>query len=156
MRNKELQSFGSKFWAWVLGISLLVTATFVGILLSWSFASEKVLEIKNEPFPIRTIRKNASVNGVVILSIDYCKNRDIEGEVRVSFVSDEREIFLPIAREQIPKGCKVQEVPIVIPKDLQPDTYRLKFRTHYDINPLKSVDNIFESRMFEVVQENVN
>jgi hypothetical protein len=86
------------------------------------------------------------------MTVNLCKNTDAVGKVRTSFVSQSREIFLPVSDEKLPKGClNNQEVPVLIPKDLPPDTYKVTFRVTYDLNPVKkSVVNEFESRSFVV------
>lgn len=136
-------------------VAMLVLAGAIGVLLYWSFESEKVLEIHNSPFPVRTIRKHPTAGGVIILKVDYCKVKDVDGELRVSYVSESREIFLPLSKERGPVTCADTEVPILIPNDLPPDTYKIKFRAIYNINPLKrNVISEFESRKVEVDGQN--
>lgn len=132
--------------------SLLLTALAVGIFLKWSFADTDILQIKNNPFPARIVNDpTKSTGGIVFLDADYCKTSDIVGEIRVSYVSKSREIFLPLTKEQLPKGCDKKEVPVVIPLSILQDTYRIKFRVTYDINPLKqNIVTNFESQEFKV------
>lgn len=132
-------------------IALAVIAVGLGVLLYWASANEKILEVKNEPFPVRTIREHPTGGGVVFLKIDLCKHTSQEGSIRTSFVSPSREVFLPKSTERLEEGCFVREIPVVIPLDLQPDTYKVKFRVEYKLNPLKqNVFNEFESREFVV------
>lgn len=132
-------------------VALIVVALGLGVILKWSFVDENILEVKNSPFPVRTIREHPTANGVVLLNVDMCKYTDIEGSVRTSFVSDSREIFLPLSRENIPKGCFNREIPVIIPKDIVADTYKIKFRVTYDLNPLKrEISDQFESKEFVV------
>lgn len=136
----------------VIIAGLLIASIGLGLLLMWSLQGNKVLEIHNAPFPIRTIREHPTADGVVILNVDYCKLQDAQGRVRTSYVSNSREIFLPLADERIPKGCHQGEYPVLIPINTPPDTYRIKFRIVYDVNPLKrEVIEEFESAPFEVV-----
>lgn len=136
--------------------ALAFIAVAIGIFLMWSFESEKVLEIKNSPFPTRSVRENATTGGVIILDIDYCKHSDAHGEVRVSFVSKSREVFLPIAYDDQGANCRHTEVPVLIPTDLPPDTYKVKFRTTYEVNPIKKgIVNEFESQEFIVTNGEV-
>lgn len=135
----------------IIYTALILIALSVGVFLKWSFETENVLQINNEPFPVRTIREHPEANGVVILKVDVCKNVDVEGDLRISFVSREREQFLPISKERSPKGCNVTEVPIIIPETLSPGIYKVRFRTVYNINPIKTnIANEFVSREFEV------
>ncbi len=132
-------------------LSLLLIALGVILFLGWSFQSTNVLEVKNSPFPTRSVRNGAEQDGVIILTIDYCKNTKLQGEVRTSFVSKTREVFLPLAKEQYQSGCKRIDVPVLIPRDLPADDYKLKFIARYDVNPLKQqVPIVFESQTFRV------
>lgn len=141
----------TRVFTWLSVIAMAIIALSLGILLNWSFANENVLKVNNAPFPVRTIRQHAEQGGVVILNVDVCKNTDVVGNVRTSFVSSTREVFLPLSKERLPKGCLKQEIPVVIPKDLPTDTYKIKFRATYDINPLKKgIVSEFESKSFVV------
>ena len=144
--------FGIKF----LYASLVLIALAFALFLKWSFADENVLQVNNEPFPVRTIREHPSSNGVVILKVDFCKNTDVNGDLRLSFVSKDREVFLPITQERTPKGCQNTEFPIIIPSNIEPGTYVIKFRVTYDLNPLKKgIVDEFQSKEFTVEPEDV-
>lgn len=129
--------------------ALVVLAVAVAMLLKWSFADENILTVKNSPFPTSTI---ASPQGqVIVMEVDYCKNEDVKGQVRMSFVSQSREVFLPVQKEQQPKTCLKTKLPILIPRDLPTDTYVVKFRVTYNLNPIKqNVVSEFQSRSFKV------
>lgn len=135
-------------------ISLIVIGLGIGRLLTWSLASEDILEVKNEPFPVRTIREHPTAAGVVILKVEACKNTETIGRVRTSFVSESREVFLPVFEDRGSRQCFESEVPVLIPKDLPPGKYKVHFRVAYDINPIKKdVLQEFESKEFEVFLE---
>lgn len=141
----------SKIVNWLVVAALVVIAIGIGIILKWATANENVLEVKNAPFPVRTIREHPTAGGVVLLNVDVCKNTDVEGKVRVSFLSESREVFLPLSDEALPKGCLQREIPVLIPKDITPGTYKVKFRVTYDLNPLKKgIVDEFESKEFIV------
>lgn len=147
----ERPSTRSKLANWVVVGALVLIALSLGIFFKWASADENVLVVKNAPFPVRTIREHPTGGGVVFLNVNVCKNSDIVGQNRMSFISPSREVFLPIAEEGLPKGCLDREIPIVIPKDLPPDTYRVKFRVTYNLNPLKQgIVDEFESKEFIV------
>lgn len=121
----------------------------VGIMLFWAFASENVLEIKNSPFPSRVVANQT--DRYVVLDTEYCKNQGIQGKLRISFVDDDQEVFLPIADEKLPKGCSENTIPIALPSSLKPGEYKVKFRATYNINPLKqNVAVEFESKEFKL------
>lgn len=127
---------------------LLVIALCLAVFLNWSFATDEVLTVKNNPFPARLIHdESGQTGGVAFLLVDYCKNVDVEGKLQVSYVSKSREQFVPMMDEKLPKGCDKREIPIVIPRNLSYDTYVLRFTTKYDINPLKkNIEVNFESQ----------
>jgi len=137
---------------WMAFGCLAVLLLCVSIFLYWLYQPTDVLEIHNAPFPTRSIRPNAEPDGVIILTVDYCKKINAKGTLRMSFVSNSREIFLPIADEKQPPGCHNTQLPILLPKDIVPDTYRIKFHVIYNVNPIRNnVPIDFESKPFEVV-----
>lgn len=142
----------SKIAAKIVFFALFLIAAIIGLVAYWTVQPADPLQINNSPFPVRTIRQEPTPDGVLVLTVDYCKTMNVSGKVRMSFVSSSSEIFLPVSEEHLPLGCRKNvEVPVVIPKDLTPDTYKIKFRTTYNINPIKSeVVREFESRPFTV------
>lgn len=137
----------SKIANWIILGALIIATIAILVMLAWSFDNEPVLRVKNSPFPIRSIREHPTAGGVVIIDADYCKDKKVTGQSRISFVSETREYFLPESKEEGPTGCQHQEVPIIIPKDIAPGMYKLKFRITYDKNPLKQNEVVeFESQ----------
>lgn len=136
----------------IVVIALIFIALSLGLFLKWSIQDPTVLEIKNAPFPARIIHDDKTGYNVLILTLDYCKNIETNGELRISYVSPTREIFLPLSRENSPVGCiGKKDYPILIPVDIPADTYRVKFRVTYSINPVKSsVTQIFESNEIKI------
>lgn len=132
--------------------ALIVIALGLGVILSWGLAGEDVLELRKDPIPSRIIKDESSnSNGIVFLDLDYCKKIAVEGSLRTSFVSQTRETFLPLAQERSSKGCSNTELPVLIPKDLPPDTYKIRVRATYNINPLKQgIIEEFQSQPFKV------
>jgi hypothetical protein len=140
-----------RFSNWALTAALIVIAGCIAVLLYWGLSSRDVLVIKNQPFPVRTIREHAKADGVIILQVSFCKKIHVEGRVRLSFVSASREVFLPASNEDTPPGCLDTEVPVLVPKEIIPDTYHIHFRITYKVNPLKQVTEEFDSKSFQVV-----
>lgn len=135
----------------LLFLSLFVAALGIAQFLYWSFQSEAVLKVNNEPFPSRVVKDGPENKGILILNVDYCKDIAVEGNLRMSFVSQTREIFLPLTREKGEEGCQKVDFPVLLPKELQPDKYFVRFRAVYDINPLKkNVVSEFKSQEFEL------
>lgn len=137
------------FYAAYIAMGLLAVA--VGIFLYWTYQPDDVLEVRNAPVPIRTIREHPAADGVVILKVDYCKKVSATGRVRISFVSKSREVFLPVGEDKQPPVCMLTEYPVLIPHEILGDTYKIKFRITYQINPIKTHIEEFESKEFEVV-----
>lgn len=126
--------------------ALVIIAVSLGTIFYWASATESPLVLNKEPFPTRTIREHPTAGGVVFLTADFCKSTEKVGELRVSYESETREVFLPLSREESTKGCHNYEIPVVIPNDIPPDTYRVKLRLTYSLNPLKQeVTQIFYS-----------
>ena len=135
-------------------LALIVLALAVGVFLYWSFQSEKILVVNNEPFPVRTIREATTPDGVVILTLDYCKNEKASGPLRISFVNNVREYFLPLRNEDSDVGCKVIEYPVLVPEGIEDGEYRIKFVVDYNLNPIKkNVHNEFYSQPVKVSPE---
>lgn len=131
---------------WIMIIFLAVIGLSVGQMLVWAMDNRPVLEVKNSPFPTRTIREHATANGVIFLDADYCKHQDIDGRMRVSFLSPAREILLPLYEESLDVGCDRIEFPVVVPREIVPEEYVIKFRVTYNKNPLKQNEVVeFES-----------
>lgn len=141
-------------WISRVGYVVLVAALVgIGTIAYWLNQPDKVLEIKNQPIPIRTIRPEAHPDGVVILKYSYCKNYDVEGRIRTSFVNDKVEIFLPAATDRTEKICRDDiEVPYVVPPQLTPGKYKMHFRATYKINPLKEAVIEWDSQEFDVAE----
>lgn len=136
-----------------LYVALVVIGIGIALFLYWGFQSPKIIEARNEPFPVRTIREHPTASGVVILNVDYCKYYNVEGDLRMSFLNSDHEVFMPIVREKGSKGCRQTEFPILIPNVIEPGKYKVKFRVTYDLNPLKqNIVNEFTSQEFEIFE----
>lgn len=148
------QTLGQKIVTKIVVVGLLLSMLGVGLLVYWGSASTEVFQINKNPIPVRTIREHPTADGVVILDVDLCKKTSAKGQTRVSFVSASREIFLPLSDENLPEGCLDREIPILIPHEITPGEYKIKFRVEYDLNPLKkNVIQEFESLTFIVDEE---
>lgn len=135
----------------IIVVALIIIFLVLFRIISWALETNQPLVINNSPFPTRSVRSAADPNGVIILTVDFCKNTDAQGKIRTSFVSSTREVFLPLTEEQFNKGCAKEEIPVLIPKDLPADDYKLKFIARYNLNPLKKqVPIVFESQVFHV------
>jgi len=128
-------------------LALMIIAIGLGIMFYWATRSEQPITLNQDPFPTRTIRDHPTAGGVVYLTADYCKHTSAEGDLRISFVSESRETFLPLTKERSDMGCHKTELVVLIPENIEPDTYRIKLALTYDINPLKqNVTQQFHSK----------
>ncbi len=143
----------NKFFA----VALVVVAIALGVFLKWSFESSAPLVVNNSPFPARVESDpTGKTGGTIYLTVDFCKNTDKHGQVRWSYLSASREQFVPIVEEKFPKGCDKREIPVVIPTNLSQDTYIVKFRVTYDLNPIKkNVPVEFESQPVNISKTKV-
>lgn len=132
----------------VITLSILIALVFG----YWVSQDEDVLEIKNQPTPVRTIREHPTANGVIILLVDYCKRTSAVGEVTTSFVSPATEIFLPTYVDKQDPVCQKTEVPVLIPPQVVPGTYHIHYRVEYKINPIKQSVIEFDSQPFEITE----
>ena len=142
----------TRFFNKFAAVSLLVVALSVGFFLYWSLQPTNGLEVKNSPLPTRVVPDpSGKTGGTAYMLVDYCKNIDKKGEVRVSYLSASREQFTPLETEDLKTGCRKEEIPVVIPTNLSEDEYIVKFRVSYDYNPIKrDVPQYFESQPIDI------
>lgn len=131
----------------LMTLSILIVG---GLSIYWLYSSDDVLDVKNAPFPVRTVEQNGEQ--ILVLKVNYCKNTDARGAVRTSFVSKSREVLLPMSNDSQPKQCAETDIPIIIPKELPADDYKVHFRATYQVNPFKTVVEQFDSVEFKVGQ----
>lgn len=134
--------------------ALAILSVAVGVFLMWSFQSENVLKVNNEPFPTRTIREHPAADGVVVLTLDYCKLQEVTGTLQISFVGESSVFLLPEIEEGSEPGCRVFDYPVLMPQNIEPGEYKIVFHAKYDLNPLKKkVVDDFESVSFMIEPE---
>jgi hypothetical protein len=146
-------NFKERFAHIVVWVILAVACLVILRLVTWGTAPTDVIEVKNAPVPVRTIRPVAQADGVVFLDVDFCKKTDAVGRLRMSFVNERRsrEVFTPVAEERQKAACERRELAIAIPHDISTDTYHVHFRIEYQLNPLKRVVEEFDSKDFKVI-----
>jgi hypothetical protein len=146
----EKQTKNQNILKWLAYGAVAFLALVTALFLYWLYQPSNVLELKETPVPVRTVPPNGD-NGIVILHVKYCKNVEVDGRVRISFVSKSREVFLPVSTDRQPARCLDNELPILIPSELPADTYKIHFRVDYQVNPIKNQLVEFDSKPFEVV-----
>lgn len=155
MNNKQSirQARSIKYVSLFTIILMIITVAASTLIVAWTITSSDVLTIKNNP-PKATIHDTCApvLKGkCVTAEIDYCKNIKATGRVRISYISQSREVFLPISTDAQDPACRKVQVPVPLPKDLPPDRYRINFRIVYKINPIKNMQvEEFKTQPFEV------
>lgn len=141
-------------WASRVGYFVLALALItLGVVAYWANQSSNVLEIKNDPIPIKFIHSADHPQGIVILKYSFCKNTDAVGIVQTSFVGVGTKILVPEAEDRSLKSCNANlEVPYLIPPQVVPGKYRLNFEARYKINPIKTTVTKWQSQEFEVAE----
>jgi hypothetical protein len=134
---------------WLMYGALGIIAAAVALVLYWNLVPLDVIEVRNQPIPVRPPVN--SVGNAEILTHNFCKLTNDKGTVRISFVGDTREVFLPVATENSPKRCNEKvDLPVIIPQDLTPGKYHVHFRATYNPNPLRTVVEEWDSQEFNV------
>lgn len=127
---------------------LLVFAVVNGTVLYWLYGSDKVLNVKNGPVPIRPTTQDS--DDLVFMIVNYCKLQGVDGVIRRSLVSTSVRVILPLQSDTSPKTCTQADVPLLIPKGVVPDTYYVNVQIEYQINPIKKVIETFDSQAFTI------
>lgn len=130
----------------VYSLLAIIIVGFITVLY-WEFQPAEVVKLNR---PITVTPPILQAGGYATISVDLCKLQDIKGSTRVSYISVSREIFQPMGQEQLAKGCHIQQIPIIIPKDTPNDTYQLRFRTTYQINPIRTVVEEYTTDRFTI------
>lgn len=103
------------------------------------------------PNPIPVLTKTVSPNGYVVLNYTYCKNVNTVGRIVISLVSDNVQLIIPVVYERNPRKCESNiKVPIPIPPQATPGEYHFHFRATYQINPLTSIIEDYDTQNFNV------
>lgn len=147
-RNADEQHKSTLVSRYIIYIGLLALSISVGVVLYWLYAPTKVLHIHNAPFPVRPTTQKA--DALVFLDAEYCKLLPVTGTVRRSLVSSTVRIMLPLQKDNSPEGCVNSQVPVLIPKQIVPDTYTVHIEVTYQVNPLKQMTETIDSQPFVV------
>jgi hypothetical protein len=143
-RNKLVMQRIFEYLAYLVVVGLIVTG---GMLLYWNTQSTNILQIRENPLPVRPVTNTTGLYELV--TFDYCKSSNIKGTVNAQLVSPSAIIKLPWPIESQAKGCLKTEAPIALPPYIANDTtYYFMFTVTYKINPLKTTTITFHSQSF--------
>jgi hypothetical protein len=129
-------------------VGLFVILAAGGSVVYWVYAPSQVLQVHNGPVPVRPQTQRA--DDLVFLIVNYCKLRNIPGTVRRYLVSSTVRIPLPLQTDTGPVACTQADVPLLVPKGVEPDTYHVHIDVDYQVNPLKMVTERIDSQPFTV------
>lgn len=128
-------------------------AIIVGAMLQcgyWWFFPEQVVTVKNCR-ALKVDKKVYAPGDRIIYLLDYCKTREIRGEVSRAIVNG---IVIPYATidSGLPVGCRMILVgDLRIPEFMPSGVHHLSGVGEYQVNPLRKVSNSWRSEDFEVV-----
>lgn len=134
-----------------LSMSIIVfSMIFLAYLYYLAFFPFKTIEIKNLPFKVDQLV--VEPGETITYEVDYCKYTDRPAEVIHSFV-DGFTYSLPVGQSNLPKGCGVTRLGIVVPETINPGRYRINTTLTYKLNPLRNDTVSLGSQYFEVVKK---
>lgn len=130
-------------------IALGMTFLAIGVFIYWYIYPYKVLDIKYTPVSVRpTI---ISDNTYIVAHFDYCKSTNSRGVNDIAIVSIKTQISLPESIDTLPVGCHVVDVPLPIPLQAEPDTYHFHFHVVYQVNPIRTIMQDFDTKEFKIL-----
>jgi hypothetical protein len=145
------QTKKQKWATYLVGFALGLSAVAIGVLVYWGLSGKDVLQIKNEPLPVKPAFLKREE--FITVNIDFCKVSKAQGTVYTRFVSARTELVVPTYQENLGVGCKDNfAFKVPIPPQLTPDTYHLNYRIDYRTNPLTSVREEFNTQNFTVTE----
>lgn len=126
-----------RVWSWTAYLALLLAAIVVGTAIYWLNQPEEVIHL-NSPITIQP--PEAPVESKVYVGLDYCKLQSADGIFSRRIVSDRQEIINQTGiPEHSKSGCVKSQQELLLPKQAEAGTYRIKYVINYQLNPLKSV-----------------
>jgi hypothetical protein len=133
----------------LLYIGMAIATLGIGLYLYWLLVPIDILVIKNSPVPVRP--PTNTPGGVEILTHNFCKLTNDRGSLRISFIGNNTETFLPVTPEQSGKQCDNKvDFPVILPDTLKSATYHVHFRAIYHPNPVQVVVKEWDSQEFDV------
>lgn len=132
-------------------VAVILIAALMSLIMFWLFTGNDVLDVKNNPVPVKPSFVKSTEN--VVLDVSFCKKTNSTGRVTRRLVSDKSELLAPTDTDNSGKGCH-DHAPIVvpIPAETVPGVYHVNYRVVYTVNPLKTVIEEFNSQNFTVTE----
>lgn len=139
--------------------ALGIIAIGVTIFLYWLYSPPKeAVSVSPDPIPVltKTVKSDGTCavlgyDRCVVLKFTRCKNVTATGRVVITLVNKTQLLTLPIADDKGDRKCDRDiQAPIPIPPIATPGEYHIHFRATYQINPLKSIIQEYDTESFNV------
>lgn len=115
---------------------VLFIAAFAALatFLYWTIEPNRVLEIKNQPVPVRP--DTISPEATIIASPTFCKYIQKPARIERFLISKSAKIPLPVYPNNFPIGCHTYDLAVIIPAFVTDDVYHLEYNVTYTVNPI--------------------
>ena len=131
-----------------LSIVLILSVSIVG--LYWMFYPYKTLTVVNSPVPVSPAA--ISSGEPLTLQLELIKGTSKPGRVTANLINDVV-IDFPVRWIVFPKGPCKRNFLMEIPKYAPPGEYYIRFIVHYKMNPIRTIDVVFETQNFTIEEE---
>lgn len=131
-------------------LTLMGSFSILALFFYYLFVPVRVIEL-TEPVHVHgaTVYKRGEP---VTLELHYCKHKELQSEIQISFVNGDLIPALTTFRT-LPTGCNAMELTAVVPVVAHADTYRMHLKISYKVNPLRREQYTFVSEPFEVIDD---
>lgn len=134
-----------------LSYMIIIAAASVGLMLIWWMVEPgDVIEIDERP--IQVAETYDASDKVITVPVELCKKLPLTAELRRSFIGETARVFLPVVIERLEPGCYETDVSVLIPAQVVPGKYTIKYETSYVINPIKTTHEQFETTPFVITE----
>ena len=120
------------------------------ILIFWMLYPYRIIEFKNEPFPIEA--KTVEQGGLLNYTVSYCKFEAIGATVTKIF-TDGILYTMPAIETNRPVGCDSNLVYVKVPPELPKGKYTLTSIYRFKPNPVRTVDYVVHTEDFYIIEK---
>jgi hypothetical protein len=118
------------------------------VFLFWWVYPYKTIEL-NKPY--RIINEVIKAGDILYYEVDYCKFTEASGRIDRQFI-DGLIYTMPGVIATLPCGCHKFIQGITVPENLPPATYHLRVYSSYEVNPIRTITNQFDSETFIITE----
>lgn len=141
-------------------LSLGIIALGITVFLYWLYSPPKeAVSVSPNPIPVQNkqaLKDNPVCTLVksdrcIVIKFTRCKNTKATGRVTTTLVGTNVQIPLPTGSDSGERKCNTDlQYPVPIPSLATPGTYHFHFRATYQVNPLKSIIQEYNTEDFEL------